>query len=495
MPNVGVFSKPSKPSALSAADLEAIKKILKGKEAIVDAVMLEGGPGSGHWGHAGRKGQVGGSRTSGVGGGLDFDKTSPGERMRMANYGDISRQISTNLAGIRVGKARYTEVQGNVTVGVARTIGKNMKAELSTYTNYLAGETVDLAHRYISMTEQTIERNTGSFRGVDAEVLNKLGVDCVKKLVHQEIESNRQQFTDHGIRHVVKNTMDQSAMLDQMARGGVKVSARERLMANFVMVNHDIGYTTPMIRSGGMNAIKGAKEHPAYSKRIAGQQEGKWNVGKVFSKKEYARALNIIGTHDATTLDMGDSVATATRIADNLSLFQKEKLPSMFRYVSGSERTLVAMGIAARKKDTKAFEKYRDQLYGRIEGSDRLSGNLKRDLKRAVAEISYVTPKFTLGVLAGEVSKIGSSANAVVSVTVKHNKFDSTLQKMFDMGQKQTKKFLEDYGRKDFNKKSYLLGSYKGKAILELKVEGVSPGGLKEAIESIKGEILFEVGQ
>jgi len=55
-------------------------------------------------------------------------------------------------------------------------------------------------------------------------------------------------------------------------------------------------------------------------------------------------------------------------------------------------------------------------------------------------------------------------------VDVAYSKWDAKLQKMFDMGQRQTKKLLENYGHKDFSKTEYDLGG-----LVTLRVTGV-PG-------------------
>jgi hypothetical protein len=128
----------------------------------------------------------------------------------------------------------------------------------------------------------------------------------------------------------------------------------------------------------------------------------------------------------------------------------------MFKYVPGGDKHLVDMGLAASKNDTAAFEKSRSSLYKQIDSAN-LNNNLKRDLKAATKEISYLTPKFTMGALAGDISSI-SKKNNMLNVRIKHNEYDSFLQKHFDMGQKQTRKFLEDYGITDYSKRKYTIG-------------------------------------
>jgi len=395
-----------------------------------------------------------------------YEETTPEGRMQLADWKDIKAQMKKNLDGIRTKEPKlHTIHPGPLSIENSRAIAGNMREELSSYTKYLAGDTVDLMHKLISLTEQLLEKNEGT-----SETMNQMCIDCVRKIVHQEVESNRRQFTDHGIRHIVKNILNQTEMFDTLEKQGMGVSSKDRLAAIFIMANHDIGYTTPLMRGGGTDAVKASKEHTAYSEKITGQQKDLWDVGKIFSSDEYDKILKVIRTHDSSELDPKDPVSTTTRIADNLSLFQQEKLPSMFRYVPGTEHILISMGLAAKKDDKEMFERSRNQLYHRVDEMS-FSAALKRDLKSAVSDISFLTPKFTVGVLAGEMTKIESSDKGLISITIKHNPFDAMLQKLFDMGQRQVKKFLGDYGETDFTKENYLLGKYGDKAILELKVE------------------------
>jgi hypothetical protein len=288
------------------------------------------------------------------------------------------------------------------------------------------------------------------------------------------VESNRHQFTDHGVRHITNNIETQQKILDALEKAGEKISGRDRLLGIFTMVNHDVGYTVPMVREG---SIKAAKEHKEYSEKIAGEQKELWDVGKIFSSGEYDRATNYILTHDAEEL-VGkdgklDPLAAATRLADNLSLFAPEKLPSVFKYVGGGEDLLAEMGQAAGEKDFARFDGLRDRLYERIDAQENIGKNLKRDLKAATADLNYLTPKFAMGALAGEISDIDSGGfGSVVNVKVKHNEFDSFLQQHFDMGQGALRKFLEGQGLKPpYDKKSYNIGEYKGKPLLRIDVE------------------------
>ena len=404
---------------------------------------------------------------------IDFDKTTKEERLGQATWHDIELQIDDEVNQITTSDPDFKDVYGTLQRENIKLILGNMRSAISSCSTYLAGDTVDLMHKFVSQTDKILRDIGESGNPIPEEttkVINKMCIDAIRKLIYQEIESNRQQFTDHGIRHVVKNILTQTEMLKSLESAGETTSARERLLAWFIMVNHDVGYSVPLIRNGGMTAIKASKEHPAYSQRIAEQQRELWDVGKVFTEEEYNRAMGIIATHASTSLDISDPIAFTTRIADNLSLFQKEKLPSMFKYIEGSSMLLLAMALAWKKDDYATFDKYKNELSDRIEKS-RFSLALQRDLKAAIGEINWLTPKIAIGTLAGEVSNIGTSDKGLLSITIKHNKFDETLQKLFDMGQQRVKSLLDDYGIKDYNQNEYYFGKYGDKAVLEIKVE------------------------
>jgi hypothetical protein len=400
-----------------------------------------------------------------------FEQTTREQRMGMATYKDVKAQMRTDLyEASQGGKARrLVPVSGPIGPDTVSAIASNARAQADRYGQYLAGDTAALLRDHISLVTNTLSRHTGEFAGTNAGQVDKMVRDSVDKLVYQEVESNRQQFTDHGIRHVVGNELMQSQILDTLSAQGIPVTGRERLLGLFVMTNHDVGYTHPMVRDHG--DLGATKEHKEYSEKVAEEQRNEWNKDKVFSAKEYDRATHLIRTHDSTELSTKDPLALATRVADNLALFQAEKLPSVFRYVSGGRGILVKAGKAAAAKDMAAFNSSKDELNKAIAASPSLHPNMKRDLRAAVKAMNPYTPKFTMGVLAGEVTGIGHSAKAAVSVKIKYNSFDAFLARHFDMGQKQTRKILGDYGVTDYTKKHYALGDENGRSVLEIDVE------------------------
>ena len=352
-------------------------------------------------------------------------------------------------------------------------IDENVYALMKSAQGYLSKDTTFKMNDFIRLGRKLMYKNPT----LEAGIVNEMMLDSVMKLFFQEVESNRQQFTDHGIRHIVKNITTQSRMLDSLAQAGVEIGDRDRLMAYFIMVNHDMGYTAGAVRQGGIEGIKASSKHLKYSVDIMREQKEIWDVGHLFTEEEFERVCEIIGSHDSTSLDMTDPVAFTTRLSDNLAMFHAEKLPSMFKYVEGSVPLLQAMGLDAKNEDKESFAKHRDELFGLVDKSN-IDENLKRDLKMGVNEISMMTPKFTMGTLAGELADIRSGKDCVMAVTIDFNEFDEFLQQYFDMGQNQLKKLLKAYGITEFDKSEYVLGQMGGRPIVKIRVRNTRSASL-----------------
>ena len=377
------------------------------------------------------------------------------KRMAQATFSDIKSNMAKDLAQIEPKEFTPKSVSGTVADSRAAII-ENAKGELGRYSHYLAGDTNNRARDFIDHMDNVLQSK--DVAGMDAKQMDQMMRDSIGKLVYQEMESNRQQFTDHGIRHIVGDIMRADAILK--AASDEKVSGMDRLMSAFILVNHDVGYTTPLIRDGGERGVAISHDHGEFSGKILGEQSAIFDESKgMFSKEEYDRMVEIAATHDATTIDKNDLLGTSVRLADNLSLFSSEKLPGMFQYVDGGKTYLASMGKAAAEKDTVAFEKQRSDLYSALDKSN-MSEQLKRDLKASVAEISYLTPKYVLGALAGNISGISRTSDGKVNIGIKYNSWDAFLQRSFDMGQRQTQKLMKDYGETDFTKTSYSLGKF-----------------------------------
>ncbi len=404
----------------------------------------------------------------------DAKKISKESAMRTAHSKDVYGQMKNDLADIRKSRGvKIDKVSGPVSSGF-KTIRGNALRVVKSYEGYLSGSTSGRLRDYVDDVTEQLRSDT--FKDADSEHIDAIIRDSVEKLVFQEVESNRQQFTDHGIRHIVGNIERQNQIAMAM-NGGKPQDPRQRFMATIAMVNHDVGYTTPLIRAGGMRGVMLSGHHESMSQQIFEEQKSQWNGGKVFSSDEFDKIAAVIGKHSSTIIDRNDVLQTSISLADNLSLFEKDKLPGMFEYIEGSSYILMQMGEAAAAEDNDIFEMKRKELWYKIDNSDTLSDNLKRDLKSATREIGLLTPKFTMGTLAGEIEDIGcgpdcDSTDPKVYIDVKYNEFDKEMQTIFSMGQKQTKKLLNDYGITDFTKEEYNIGDV---VVLRIKDRWMPP--------------------
>lgn len=409
-------------------------------------------------------------------------------------YREVNNQKTKNLQEIAEGKAKRAAVAGAISTTNIKDVIKNMRNEADLYTSYLAPDTAVRMRDFISSYESILYEGTRNkeFKDIQAKDLDDFGIDAVQKMMHQEIESNRLSFTDHGIRHLEGNTQRQLELMDQMGNP----TAIEKLSALAIMTNHDMGYTIKEVRDG---ANPGGGVHQKASGEMFDDQKSTWNENKVFTSKQFDRVSEAIKTHDSTEMS-SDNLLTTTRISDNMALFAKEKLPSMFKYVKGGSTDLVEMGKVASSfkknkdkgldtaQDVAAFEVLRNNLYKKIDAS-KMHENLKRDLKAAVSTSNIKTPKFALGVLAGEISSIKGDKKGKATIEIQYSAWDSFLQNHFDMGQKQTKKLLGDYGITDFTKTEYDIGG-----VVKLKVVGAPTGSGGKKTKEIGLGSIFKGG-
>jgi len=417
----------------------------------------------------------------------DFTQLSLEQKMGQVSMDDINSQMRRDLEEAGEGaEVKLTPVSGELTAEMAKAITANGRATLDGYLDYLSAETYAQARDVVYNFGRIME-DTEAFKGKKAEDLDALMQDMVNKLVYQEIESVREQYTDHGIRHIVGN-IDRAEAIMKALTGG-ELDSMTRLEIMVTMVNHDMGYTTPLVRLGGDRGIMASGEHKLYSEKLWGEQKDLWDVGKIFSEEEFGRIGSTIKDHDSTGIDIENALKTSISLSDNLALFAKEKLPAMFRHVEGSRDVLIQMTTIAKrldrlKGDLKAGtidqvtydqaavnlnSRFRDQqmrLYGMID-STKASDAHKRDLKSAVKRSNFMTPKKSVGVLAGEITKISGKRHVNIEITF--NEFDRFLQHTFEMGQAQARKVLGNYGIKDFSKDRYELSKYVTISVIGVK--------------------------
>jgi hypothetical protein len=169
-------------------------------------------------------------------------------------------------------------------------------------------------------------------------------------------------------------------------------------------------------------------------------------VQEALGKRGAGHVSTMIETHDGMDIDWDvDPVASSIKVADNLALFQVDKLPPIFREVPaniGVLESLAGKSISVQEARYKMIEN--------IEATS-LSPKIKKQLMGAVKEVSGATPKFTLGMLGGEIDSYtwmgankGESGHLLINL--RENKEMTRLNKLGDWGQKQFGKFAKSLG-------------------------------------------------
>lgn len=350
----------------------------------------------------------------------------------------------------RTGDYKHTPLKGKMKKAAVEDIKKNARGVLRTYAHHLPGDDVDNLHELISTQSSLLTEalKAGDLTGADAETVNLMIMDSVHNLVYQTHESYHRQLGDHGVRHIKGNIDTQNDVFDALAKSGKKVSSLQRLQAMMVQINHDMGYTAAPSKAD----IKYTGKHKEFSSDIF-QSEYEDGYREVFGD-DTDKMVEWIKTHDSDQINWDDDpVGSAIRVADNLSLFAKEKLPGLFRFVPGAIEDLEELGAASKAKDEAKGEEIKVRLKKKVEDSE-LSAPIKKALLNAAEEVSLITAKFTLGMLGGKLGVI-SFKDGHLNVEVDQDPYDTKLQQLFDMGQRQFGKLAEAYGYKDFTGDSF----------------------------------------
>ena len=373
---------------------------------------------------------------------------------------------ASKLESMRTGSFTPTPISGTLGAKSVKGIQKNAKKLLRTYSAHLPGDDVDNMRDFIDDLGDTLDSalSSGDFKGVKASAMDKIMHDAIEDLVFQTHESYKRQLGDHGIRHIVGNIKTQNQVYDALDKAGKKISAADRLKAMLIMVNHDLGYTA----APAATDLKYTGKHKEYGSKIFKSERGD-NYQDLFGDG-LDEFVHLIETHDSDEIDWDkDPVGSGIRVADNLSLYAKDKLPGLFRLVPDGLDVLEELGRAATAKppDDDEVERIKKSLKEKVQNTG-LSSALKDALLNAAQEVSRFTPRFTLGMLGGHVGSINFKDGSLV-VKVKKDAYDTQLQKLFDMGQSQFNKLAKSYGVDKVTDNKFEL-SKNGKSVLKLSI-------------------------
>ncbi len=310
----------------------------------------------------------------------------------------------------------------------------------------------------------------GEKAGIKKEALASLLEENVRKLAHQEVESSMRTLGDHGVRHLAVNAHQANRIFDQLAAGGIKITPMQRFMAGQVMLDHDMGYTIPVIAKGGF-AIKD-KYHPQASAVLVKQQAAKYR--KLFGAKGFKEFMRHVETHSGSAVDWKkDPVGSAVRLADNSHLFA-DKMPEVLFDTNAGIEVMTKIKLAddvvpksletvdddgntvmTRTPEEKAEFKaliggVKGQLADAVKARTDLPKRTKALLAKAVNEVGAMTPKFLVSRLAGRAPTFSfNKKSGDMTVDVEQSPARKAIGEIFgdDQTDKQFGKMLEDYGK------------------------------------------------
>ena len=347
---------------------------------------------------------------------------------------------------------------GNETVGLLK---ENADAYLGQYEKFFDATTYNKAR---TAAYSIINTARGAKITATPKQLQELVNDSIDKLVYQEMRAWERQVSDHGIRHIVGNVINQDRISKALLIGGVQITPSDRFMMTIIAVNHDLGYTMHDART----SVEGTKKHKQYSKEWFDHEREQFKA--YFTDDQLDLMSDIIAHHDSTDIDWeNDPITTTVCVSDNLSLFHEDKLPSLYRYVDGALDSLYDMQEGLQKNDPNAVDKAKAKLYDDIERT-KLPEYSKSWLRQAANEVSKYTAKYTLPMLIGNLTGFNYDLNAGLEVDINEDPFDDKIASYIDMGQTQYVKFAKDYGV-DLKDNDDVEFKKEGKTLLHLKIK------------------------
>lgn len=269
-----------------------------------------------------------------------------------------------------------------------------------------------------------------SMAGVKPAYRHEIAMEAIDALAAQDYESAGRVLGDHGIAHISGNINFASEILQQHPGADDPGEMAGMVVAQ---IFHDTGYMAPPSR----NFLD--EQHPRWSTQHY-DKNIRPLIEKAMGDREASDIGHMISTHFETSIDWeNDLKGTAVRVADNLALFQKEKLPPVLRLIP--DNISVIENLGQKKIDLKTAQSQMSQNIAKSGFSDRF----KESLNRAANELTPVTPKFVLGMLGGNILRF-QWAGDHLKVVLGRNAQADRLQRILDLGQKQFAKYAKVYG-------------------------------------------------
>ncbi len=283
----------------------------------------------------------------------------------------------------------------------------------------------------------------------------------IDKLVFQDRVAAENMLGDHGIRHLVgHNITVTEKVFDQLGEQGQQVKAMDRLMAHQIMIDHDIGYATSVVRDRiNTEGIKGqdAGHNLLAAKFISDRMSDKNDhMNKVFGKDNLSQIHSGILYHDSSKLEfaIGDASPEARRknlesaihLADNTHAFE-DKLPEVLYGVPKSLETMRLLKTAGEIGDKALVEELKKSLVEHIKATESFSEDDKEALTLAVSGLSAQAYKFSVPRICGNKPEFTIDAQGKVEITVEESAIHQEATALFGgESYQQLKKFIKDLG-------------------------------------------------
>lgn len=399
-----------------------------------------------------------------------FKRLTHQEKLEAGRVGQINDEMQQALTELGTGPQEFEDPGGELNIRAWTALADNLDRHLDEHSAYMPQ---DVSRKLKRAMQRQLQLFHEAGVNVNPRALDSYFKKAINAVTYQEMHSWRRQLGDHGVRHITEDMELTDEMLDSLQDTVGHVSPEDRLLASVALTFHDIGYTAGAAR----DSLAGTKYHQLYSAEYVRTSK---EISAVFSPEQVERMITWVETHQGNKIDwVEDPVGSSIRLSDNLALFAREKLPALFRYVPGAVRELDAMGKDLAAGETDRVKKRKARLRQQVEGA-RLSEPMKQGLLNAVDRVFSKSPKFTLGMLAGE-RMAPRFDGQTMHVPVKFSGFAKTLQDLFDLGQEQFVKLAESYGmtRQDAERGEFTFRNERGEEVLHVKAVGATKGVFK----------------
>ena len=368
----------------------------------------------------------------------NWDDLSDAERMSLMDPDAIDMSMQDELDRYRQPYSSQVKFQGKkLTSKGIEDIGKNADAYIESLDDALTPITREKLNKfvhdfYLPAVDASVSDGSLELTDKEMDVIMRGNID---KLVFQEIESRKRQMGDHGIRHVVGNIERSFQMIDELE----SVPSLDRLMVAQAMVDHDIGLTAGV----ATQSFTATNYHPQYSEKFVRAQD---YPNRLFPGQE-DRLYDMVLTHSDPDMDWeGEPARSALRVSDNTALFQEDKLRTLFVEIPGATTELYRLQLAKQAGMEQDYLPETKRRLKELVGESDFDPRIKAELVSAADEVFFLTPKFNLGMLAGEVSEFDYDPEAVrMDIYLTSTPEREPLNGIFDMGERQFEKFMKSY--------------------------------------------------